>query len=342
MTDPSQMSIPFCVTVAAPDALASALADPRTLAVIRFADAPARDPDQPRLVQTGLAPLGGTDGIEIWRSPQPVETGTDGLFSYARTPDALLVHALVDEADYASLEDAVEHLYREFFAVLERQGYPHQLRVWNYFHDINRERPELERYRSFCLGRHRVLEAIPDFERTLPAATAIGTHAPGLQLYALAAREPGLQIENPRQVSAFKYPEQYGPRSPSFSRATVKRWPGQDHFYISGTASIVGHESRHTEDAGQQIDEIMANIDALLAEADRATGLHLASAAELSLLKVYVRDPAHLDTVRARVEGHLGTAVPVIYLHGDICRADLLVEVEALYAGDCSRVRGKD
>ncbi|HDP90467.1 MAG TPA: hypothetical protein ENN42_11030, partial [Thioalkalivibrio sp.] len=210
MTDPSQMSTPFCVTVASPEELGAALADPRTLAVIRFADAPALDPAEPRLVQVGLAPMGDTDRIEIWRSPQPVETGSDGPFSYARTPDALLVHALIDEADFNSLEDAVEHLYREFFAVLERQAYSHQLRVWNYFHDINREIPELERYRSFCLGRHRVLEAIPDFERTLPAATAIGTHAPGLQLYALAAREPGLQIENPRQVSAFRYPEKYG------------------------------------------------------------------------------------------------------------------------------------
>ncbi len=339
MTDPSKINAPFCVEVAEPEAQAAALADPHTLAVFRFDAAPALDPAQPRLIQVGLPALDQSTRIEIWRSPHVAETGQDGLFTFCRTPDLLLVHALVDEADYPSLEDAVEHLYQEFFAVLERQGYPHQLRVWNYFHDINRESRKLERYRSFCLGRHRVLEAIPDFERTLPAATAIGSHSPGLQLFALAAREPGEQIENPRQVSAFKYPEQYGPRSPSFSRATVKRWGGQSHFYISGTASIVGHESRHTDDAVQQLDEIIANIDALLGEAHRVSGLGLASPTELSLLKVYVRDPEEMPRIRERVEQHLGSHVPVIYLHGDICRADLLVEIEAIYTGDCAGVR---
>lgn len=337
MTHPSKPNAPFCVDVAPPQALPRALDDPYTLAAIRFDQAPALDLSQPRLIQVGLPPLADSDRIEIWRSPIPVEAGTDGIFNFTRSEELLLVHALIDENDFDSLEDAVEHLYREFFATLENQGYPHQLRIWNYFHDINRETPGLERYRSFCIGRHRVLEAIPEFEGTLPAATAIGSHAPGLQLYALAAREPGVQIENPRQISAFNYPEQYGPRSPSFSRATVKRWAGQDHFYISGTASIVGHESRHTEDAVQQLDEIIANIDALLGEAHRVSGLGLASPTELSLLKVYVRNPSEIEAIRTRVEQHLGSSVPVIYLHGDICRSDLLVEIEALYTGDCSR-----
>jgi chorismate lyase/3-hydroxybenzoate synthase len=168
-------------------------------------------------------------------------------------------------------------------------------------------------------------------ERDLPAATAIGGQGRGLVIYFLAARSPGLQIENPRQVSAFRYPERYSPRSPSFSRATLKHWGRDRHLYISGTASIVGHESRHVDEPLAQLDEILENLQALIEAANRVEPIGIDSPAGLSLLKVYLREPGLLAPVRDQLAQTLDDGPRVIYLLGDICRKELALEIEALY-----------
>jgi hypothetical protein len=85
-------------------------------------------------------------------------------------------------------------------------------------------------------------------EAALPAATCIGRFdgVRRLQVYWLAAREAGLPLENPRQVSAFRYPRQYGPQSPSFSRALLPpllAWPHR--FDSRGPARR--HRARHAD-----------------------------------------------------------------------------------------------
>jgi chorismate lyase/3-hydroxybenzoate synthase len=114
----------------------------------------------------------------------------------------------VDLDEYApdALQPLTAVAYRRLFAAARALGYPHFLRIWNYFPQINRECEGLERYRAFCAGRHQALVAeLAEFETRLPAASP-SDRGPGLQLYALAASEPGMQIENPRQTSAFHYP----------------------------------------------------------------------------------------------------------------------------------------
>ena len=148
-----------------------------------------------------------------------------------------------------------------------------------------------------------------------PAATAIGrqhaTHR--LQVYWLGGRQSGIPIENPRQLSAYRYPREHGPVSPGFSRATLA---ADGTLLVSGTASIVGHESRHIGDARQQLEEIVRNLAALPAR-------------ELRMLKVYLRDPALVDGVDARLR-EVYPASQVVFLAGDICRRELDVEIEAV------------
>ncbi len=140
-------------------------------------------------------------------------------------------------------------------------------------------------------------------------------------------------MENPRQVSAFHYPPQYGPRSPTFSRAMVKDWGAGKHLYISGTASIIGHESRHRDNVLPQLTETLRNMSTLVHSAETEHGVAIHTLAELSQVKVYVRDEQDHAAVRSHIHEQLGKEVPVIYLGGDLCRKNLLVEVEGLYAG---------
>jgi hypothetical protein len=50
--------------------------------------------------------------------------------------------------------------------------------------------------------------------------------------------------------------------------------------------------------------------------------------------KVYVRQPSDLGAIEEVLAGSLGASTPVVYLRADVCREDLLVEIEATGASD--------
>ena len=142
-----------------------------------------------------------------------------------------------------------------------------------------------------------------------------------------------MQLENPRQTSAFLYPRQYGPVSPAFSRATVKDWGQGKHLYISGTTSIVGHETLHIGNPLAQLEETLRNLEALLGHGDKTLGLPVGTVRELTQLKVYLHAPDILAPIQAMLTAYLGDSpVDVLYLQGDVCRADLMMEVEGIFA----------
>jgi chorismate lyase/3-hydroxybenzoate synthase len=147
-------------------------------------------------------------------------------------------------------------------------------------------------------------------------------------IYALASRAPGTPRENPRQISAYHYPPQYGPRSPAFARATLA--PGRERLYISGTASIVGHASQHERDARAQLDETLANLEALIGATDAAEGTAFGGLSSLSHAKVYLRDPSFYLWVRDVLAARLSRDCQTLYLAGEICRGELLLEIEAI------------
>jgi chorismate lyase / 3-hydroxybenzoate synthase len=229
----------------------------------------------------------------------------------------------------ASLQTLSEQAYARIFRLLDAQELPHLWRVWNYLADIHGESQGLERYRQFNLGRAQSFEqAARTVEGRVPAACAIGVPAGPLSIAFLAGATPLVTIENPRQVSAFHYPADYGPRAPIFSRAALAYPPGQEFLFVSGTASIVGHRSLHEGLAREQTMEAMDNVAAVLAEAvvqSRSGGFSLD---ELHY-RVYVRQAADLPLVRAVMAARVGHA-EVVYVQADICRRELLVEVEAV------------
>jgi chorismate lyase/3-hydroxybenzoate synthase len=298
------------------------------LASIRYT---ADDTDSmPGQITVPMKPLGKVL-IEVWRSWTPVECGHNDGISFSRNEDVLFGHLYLSEHDYESLDAATFTAYRRLYACALDQGFPHPLRIWNFLSDINGRETHLERYQAFCQGRHRALERLATQPRQLPAASAIGTRGGDLRIYFLAAREPGNQVENPRQISAFHYPPHYSPKSPVFSRAVIKRWNAATHLYISGTASIVGYKSRHAADTLAQLDETLNNLEALVSHAGCLYPLSIRSVNELSLLKLYVRMAGDHEAIVERLNERLDTAPPTLLLQGDLCRSDLCLEIEGLY-----------
>ena len=182
--------------------------------------------------------------------------------------------------------------------MLDAVGYRHLLRVWNYVPQINFDANGTERYWQFNSGRREALIALGrDVTGSVPAACALGSVADSpLTIYFLASRALPTLFENPRQISAFDYPPQYGP-SPVFSRASMLREVSGTTLFVAGTASIVGHQTLHPGDVAAQTQETLANIDGLLAEVNRSAATARFSLGELST-KLYIRNPGDLPIIR--------------------------------------------
>lgn len=302
------------------------------LGIISY-DAPVLPRPRCPLLTVPLSQIGKTPCLELWSCATSLERGQFGNVDYATDGEVFFGACQREESAAALLDDITYEVYRDVIRATDVKGCPQLLRIWNYFGDINGSQQGEQRYHRFCTGRHRALvEFKPDFERALPAASVIGTRDSGIRVYFLATHEPGVAVENPRQLSAYRYPAQYSPQSPSFSRAMLKAWPHGTHLYVSGTASIVGHSTVHDGDVRGQIQEILRNLRALLTKASHTGGAPLPDVAEASALKVYVRRPDDFPLIEDTLTQALGRPLPVLYLQGDLCRTDLLVEIEAVYA----------
>jgi len=266
------------------------------------------------MLSLSIPQLGQTPLAEVWRAEGTIERGSHEAIVYASSGDAIVAALSCDAAD---VQQAAACVYDRLITFTRGAGFPHLLCVRNHISDINADANGLERYRGFCAGRHEAFARHGYAMRgDLPAASGVGMEGAGVTTYCIASRTPATAIENPRQVSAYDYPPRYGPRSPSFSRAiAIDRL-----LFVSGTASIVGHETRHAGDVMLQLSETLLNLELILGAA---------RARELAVAKIYLRREADY----AFVAGRLRTAWPrtkTIFLRADLCRADLLVEIEGV------------
>lgn len=309
--------------------LESLLSGEDVLAVLGFgSNAPSAHAD-PRYFNTGLEVAAGNARFEVWRTRGPIQCGRSGDIAWARDGDLGFAALSVPEERFGGLAAAADAAYGQIMDFVEASPQRALLRVWNLVDAINQGAGDDERYRQFCLGRARPLQGRL---AAYPAATAVGL-ADGrreLRIYWLAGAAEGQHMENPRQIAAWRYPRQYGPQPPSFSRATLAESSGVP-LLVSGTASVVGHATVHPDDAIAQIGETLNNLHSLL---QAARGLRPELPPELgaaSLLKVYVRHARDADAIAALLDAQLPGDTARLLVRADICRADLGVEIDGFH-----------
>ncbi|MFJ3906184.1 FkbO/Hyg5 family chorismatase [Streptomyces sp. NPDC090025] len=286
------------------------------------------------LVRISMAEPAAERITEVWTTDRPVRSGRAGDLVYAEDGEHFFCAVRIDEQGV--YRDTVRAVYEAAFSLMWRLGYTELLRMWNLVGAITGPNAEgMENYRDFCVGRAEVFEAWADRIPGMPAATGIGALRPGIDLYFLACRTGRARhLENPRQTPAHRYPTQYGPKSPSFARATYLE-PGagaRPVLYVSGTASIIGDDTVHLDDIERQCATTLANIEALIG-AENLGGHGLPGGfrlTDLDCVKVYVRDAEHLPAVRARCAEAFRPGADIAYFNVDVCRPDLLVEIEGV------------
>lgn len=283
-------------------------------------------------VRVDMPVIGAGRLYELWFAGAPVQRERRGRLQLAH--DRQVLFGCVEIPPEVELEyDAL--IYREYCAIfdaLDALGYPNLIRAWHYLPEIHLDEHRLERYKRFSLGRHEAFVSKGRaISRDAPAASAVGKRAGDTVICFLAAVRPGTPIENPRQVSAWSYPAQYGPRGPTFSRALFTSWGEVPQLYISGTASIFGHASLHPDDAPAQLAETLLNLESVIHEA-RDQGLIEVGAGTQSLVKAYLRRPELREQVEPRLRQAFGPRAQLVWLQADICRSELLLEIEAVCA----------
>ena len=301
------------------------------MAVFEFGRSPL-DSSEPRHVPVALPQLDSPKQVEVWRCDGPIKSGTWDRLRFAQGDRLTMGHIAVDLREQPGLREASRLAYDVLQSYLQQSPHPWPLKIWNYIPAINEGEGDDELYRQFCLGRADAVLIDPGDLPPLPAATAIGSPRtePALQIYFLAGALPGLDVENPRQVSAWRYPRQYGPRSPLFSRGTILTLNGSRQFLISGTASVIGHETRHENQVANQLCESLRNVHNLLEEGHRLMGDAHARLDRNGILKVYIRNPEDYELIRRTLEAEAPAEIPRVYLLGDICRENLLTEIDGI------------
>ncbi len=221
-----------------------------------------------------------------------------------------------------------ETIFNAYHELLEHTKEWNIHRIWNFVPYINQETDGLENYKSFSTGRSLAYEQRfgEAFHPVLPAASAVGVNDTTFALYFVAGRHPFKHVENPEQVSAFHYPENYGPRAPSFARGTRVEMGDAIHAYVSGTAAIKGHQSLSVEDPSKQHEITFDNLKLVFREMG-LEGIPPTTGGE-HRYKVYIRNRDQAQSLIALCQDQFGDQASVSYLLADICRSDLLIEIE--------------
>lgn len=233
---------------------------------------------------------------------------------------------------------------------LARRGYRYDqvVRTWLYLGDIVGPEGETQRYKELnrartdfytglCFGTGRTPAT---FNRVVyPASTGIGADGRDVMMSCIAMATERTDVtlvplENPLQTAAFDYGSAYSPKSPKFSRAMaiVKSTCPCATVMVSGTASITQSETQYVGDPEGQTWQTLDNIAALISRENfcrhgvRGPG---ATLDDMALVRVYIKRQEDYRAVRTVCEARLGE-LPIIYAVADVCRPELLVEIEGI------------
>lgn len=259
------------------------------------------------------------------------------LLSY-RVPEAVDLSAAEFETTCAAI---YRHLAADLAAAAAAR---HPIRLWNFIPQILSPLGGLKhRYMVFNAGRFDALSAWlggeGGLDRSVATASGVGHQGRDLLIHCLASEVAGEPVENPRQVSSYRYSRRYGPKPPCFARATRFRPPDAEPWLlVGGTASVVGEDSQHETCLRQQLRETLLNLVAVVHAGGAPAGEPDLSGDDL--VRELIQRFRHLRVYYVRQEDRrflgeeltqrLDAGTELEWVRADLCRPELLVEIEGV------------
>ena len=239
---------------------------------------------------------------------------------------------------------AAEAAFEQMKAILDAEGmsFNNLVRQWNYIGNILEEKNGLQNYQIFNEVRseyYRKYRTVNGY----PAATGIGMKLGGVTIdfYAVMTNEKVMvkPIENPNQINAYEYGQQVlkggsgkvksVKHPPKFERALFLKENFKSTLLISGTASIIGQDTIGIDDVEKQTRITIENINKLTEQ--RRNGQNIVNTdtewGKYILLRVYIKNQSDFSKVKM-ICAEQFPFVPAIFIESDICRDNLLVEIE--------------
>ncbi len=233
----------------------------------------------------------------------------------------------------------------EEILIAEEMEFSDIVRQWNYIEKItinqNNNGSTSQHYQIFNDVRSKYYGKAA-FSHGFPAATGIGMDFGGIIIDVFAINS-GKQcsvvpIKSPVQLDAYQYSKDvlaqnntmndFCRTTPKFERAQMLIMPDCKCIFVSGTAAIKGQQSISLTSIEEQTELTIQNIQSLLSvENLQKQGIKSNSSAILYQLRVYVKIPTDIQKAKAVCLKYF-PLLSIIYLVADICRPELLVEIE--------------
>ncbi len=223
-------------------------------------------------------------------------------------------------------------------------GFSNIVRQWSYIGEITNPARSAngttENYQFFNISRAKYYQD-SYWEKGYPSATGIGTNIPGCSVEFIAesfsTNKQIIALHNPNQQNAHGYSERYikplkeneGISTPKFERGKIVIGKSVMDVYISGTAAILGEDSIQG-DIVRQTEITIKNILELISSKNlHDHGIQIdGELPPFSIVRVYLKDKKDFETVQSICIKYFGI-VPMIFVQADVCREELLVEIEA-------------
>lgn len=210
------------------------------------------------------------------------------------------------------------------------------IRQWNYVEGILGFDGEQQHYQEFNNIRSAFYNA--HFSETgFPAATGIGMNRGGVIVEFVAvksSRAKSVRVDNPKQIAAHDYSEKVlvGEEcviksTPKFERARYFELDEKKMIFISGTASITGERTVGVNNPEEQTEITIQNIKQLYSDEVLEEVVKQKTQPKYGHARVYIKNRKDFAAIKRIYKKHYGN-LPVVYIIADICRTDLLVEIE--------------
>ena len=248
----------------------------------------------------------------------------------------------VAASDFAATVAEQSHeVFTKLDSILSAYGYGVDdiVRQWNYIGNIVACREGKQNYQEFNDARSRYY-AKGAWSKGYPAATGIGS-TDGIVVGCIAFKRvdgKGIYpIDNPLQVAAHIYSKRVliddavdaVKSTPKFERAKLIETERGAICFVSGTAAIRGEESVDASSAKMQTIRTIENIEHLVSKENLERFGSKPYELKYAYLQVFVKHEEDYAEVRQVVEEYYPN-VAVVYTVADVCRSELLVEIEGI------------
>ena len=257
----------------------------------------------------------------------------------------LVAAGLCNAIEQSDILQQSNHVFRQLHQILteEKMEFSDIVRQWNYIEKITKNGNfNSQHYQIFNDVRSKFYQ-LSKFKNGFPAATGIGVDCGGIIIDIIAVKFNNdcsvISVKSPVQLDAYKYSKEvlaennsigeFCRTTPKFERAKLLNTPENKMIFISGTAAISGQESTNPLSVEHQTEMTIQNMLSLISvENIEKHGIENVEKTSFNYVRVYVKYKKDMKPVKEVCLKYF-LKIPIVYVVADICRPELLVEIEA-------------